>query len=61
MHYAFLMLLATYGLRAGEIVALRLEDIDWQKKILHHQRELGEGSLKNSSERRNECCLYESS
>jgi site-specific recombinase XerD len=32
--YAFLMLLATYGLRAGEIVALRLEDIDWQKEIL---------------------------
>ena len=32
--YAFLMLLATYGLRAGEVVALRLEDIDWQKEIL---------------------------
>jgi site-specific recombinase XerD len=32
--YAFLMLLATYGLRAGEIIALRLEDIDWQKEIL---------------------------
>ena len=32
--YAFLMLLATYGLRAGEIVALRLEDIDWQKEFL---------------------------
>lgn len=32
--HAFLMLLATYGLRAGEIVALRLEDIDWKKDIL---------------------------
>jgi integrase/recombinase XerD len=32
--YALLMLLAAYGLRAGEIVALRLEDIDWQKEIL---------------------------
>jgi len=32
--YAFLMLLATYGMRAGEIIALRLEDIDWQKEIL---------------------------
>lgn len=32
--YAFLMLLATYGLRAGEIVALRLEDIDWKKDIV---------------------------
>jgi integrase/recombinase XerD len=33
--YAFLMLLAAYGLRAGEVVALRLEDIDWKKEILH--------------------------
>jgi integrase/recombinase XerD len=32
--YAFLMLLATYGLRAGEIIALRLEDIDWKKETL---------------------------
>ena len=32
--YAFLMLLATYGRRAGEIVTLSLEDIDWQKEIL---------------------------
>jgi integrase/recombinase XerD len=32
--HAFLMLLATYGLRASEIVALRLEDIDWKKDIL---------------------------
>jgi len=32
--YAFLMLLATYGLRAGEIVGLLLEDIDWKKEIL---------------------------
>ena len=32
--YAFLMLLATYGLRAGEIVALRLQDINWEKEIL---------------------------
>lgn len=27
--YAILMLLSTYGLRAGEITQLRLEDIDW--------------------------------
>jgi site-specific recombinase XerD len=33
--YAILMLLATYGLRAGEITALRLGDIDWKKDILH--------------------------
>ena len=33
--YAVLMLLATYGLRAAEIVRLRLEDIDWRRDILH--------------------------
>jgi integrase/recombinase XerD len=32
--YALLMLLATYGLRGGEIVALRLEDIDWRRDLL---------------------------
>jgi integrase/recombinase XerD len=30
-----LMLLATYGLRAGEIIALRLEDFDWRRDVLH--------------------------
>lgn len=30
--YAILMLLATYGLRAGEITRLRLEDIDWRRE-----------------------------
>jgi integrase/recombinase XerD len=33
--YAILMLLATYGLRAGEITSLRLDDIDWKKDTLH--------------------------
>lgn len=32
--YAILMLLATYGLRAAEIVQLRLEDIDWRRNVL---------------------------
>lgn len=32
--YAILMLLATYGLRATEIVRLRLEDLDWRRDIL---------------------------
>jgi site-specific recombinase XerD len=32
--YAICMLLATYGLRAGEIVQLRLEDIDWRNDSL---------------------------
>jgi integrase/recombinase XerD len=31
---ALLMLLAVYGLRAGEVVALRLEDFDWQREVL---------------------------
>lgn len=35
--YAMLMLLATYGLRAGEVVALRLEDLDWKKEVLRVQ------------------------
>jgi integrase/recombinase XerD len=32
--YAILMLLSTYGLRAGEVTALRLDDVDWQKEVL---------------------------
>jgi integrase/recombinase XerD len=28
--YAMLLLLSTYGLRAAEVVALRLQDIDWE-------------------------------
>jgi integrase/recombinase XerD len=32
--YAILMLLATYGLRAGEIIALRLDDLDWKNEVL---------------------------
>lgn len=33
-----LMLLATYGLRRGEVVALTLDDIDWERDILHVTR-----------------------
>jgi integrase/recombinase XerD len=32
--YAILLLLARYGLRAAEIVRLRLEDIDWRRDAL---------------------------
>ena len=32
--YAILQLLATYGLRAGEITRLRLDDIDWRAEAL---------------------------
>jgi site-specific recombinase XerD len=32
---AILMLLVVYGLRAGEVRSLRLEDIDWENDLLH--------------------------
>jgi len=32
--HAILLLLARYGLRAAEIVRLRLEDIDWRRDVL---------------------------
>jgi len=33
--YAMLLLLAVYGLRAREVAALTLEDIDWRAAVLH--------------------------
>lgn len=33
--YAILLLLATYGLRAGEITRLRLEDLEWRAETVH--------------------------
>jgi site-specific recombinase XerD len=38
---AILLLLALYGLRAGEVVRLRLEDLDWKQEILHLTRSKG--------------------
>jgi integrase/recombinase XerD len=35
---AILLLLAVYGLRCGEVVALSLDDIDWKENILHVAR-----------------------
>ena len=32
--YAILMLLSTYGVRAGEITMLRLDDVDWRNEII---------------------------
>jgi len=32
---ALLLLLAVYGLRAGEVTALRLEDFDWEREVLN--------------------------
>lgn len=34
-HYAILILLATYGLRAGEVAHLKLEDINWREETIH--------------------------
>ena len=37
--YAMFLLIATYGLRASEIVSICLEDVSWRQRILHiHQR-----------------------
>ncbi len=33
--YAILLLLVTYGLRAREVAALRLDDIDWRHERVH--------------------------
>jgi integrase/recombinase XerD len=36
--YAILLLIKTYGLRAGEVVRLRLQDIDWRHDQIHIQQ-----------------------
>jgi integrase/recombinase XerD len=36
--HAILLLLAVYGLRRGEVVALTLEDVNWEQSILHVSR-----------------------
>ena len=36
--YAILLLIKTYGLRAGEVVRLRLQDIDWRRDQIHIQQ-----------------------
>ena len=35
---AMLLLLAVYGLRCGEVTALRLEDLDWTRQVLRVRR-----------------------
>jgi integrase/recombinase XerD len=35
--YAILQLLATYGVRIGQVTTLRLKDIDWRKGLIHFQ------------------------
>jgi site-specific recombinase XerD len=41
--YAILVLLAVYGLRANEVVALSLEDVDWRRNQLRIRRSKGGG------------------
>jgi site-specific recombinase XerD len=36
--HAMLLLLAVYGMRGGEVRHLRLEDIDWEREIIHIRR-----------------------
>ena len=42
-NYAILLLLARLGLRAGEIIALRLDDLDWQNARLTVRSKKGGG------------------
>ena len=35
---AIVLLLAVYGLRCGEVVALTMDDVDWEREILHVSR-----------------------
>jgi site-specific recombinase XerD len=42
-NYAILLLLARLGLRGGEVIALRLEDIDWDKGNLMIRSRKGRG------------------
>lgn len=35
---AILMILVVYGLRAGEVAGLRLDDLDWENETLHVRR-----------------------
>jgi integrase/recombinase XerD len=57
--YAILMLLSIHGMRAGEITALRLDDVDWRREVvrIYHsktgatsylplRREVGEALLR---------------
>ncbi|HEY4085796.1 MAG TPA: tyrosine-type recombinase/integrase [Bryobacteraceae bacterium] len=36
--FAIILLLATYGMGAAEVLALRLADIDWKAEIIHGRR-----------------------
>lgn len=38
---AILLLLSVYGCRSGEVIRLRLEDLDWQQELIHFTRAKG--------------------
>jgi site-specific recombinase XerD len=40
---AILLLLAVYGLRSGEVIDLRLEDLDWRSEVITVRRAKGGG------------------
>ena len=43
---AILMLLIAYGLRAGEVRALKLDDLDWERETIHvHRPKVGRNDL----------------
>ena len=43
--YAMLLLVKTYGLRAGEVVRLRLQDIEWRRDQIHIQQSKSRADL----------------
>ena len=43
--YAIFLLMATYGLRAGEVVTLTLDDVEWRAERLHIPQRKTRGSL----------------
>jgi len=36
--FAMLLMMATYGMGAGEVLGLRVDDVDWEARILHVRR-----------------------
>lgn len=44
--YAMLLAMATYGMGAGEVLGLRIDDIDWEARVLHVRRPKTGGSMR---------------
>lgn len=43
--YAMLLAMATYGMGAGEVLGLRIDDIDWKARVLHVRRPKTGGAI----------------